>query len=48
MLRDPTCVAHAEDLQAGSSYNIPANTQQAFGKGLHSSTSQLMLNRFCH
>ena len=23
--------AHAEDLQAGSSYNIPANTQQAFG-----------------
>jgi pyruvate/2-oxoglutarate/acetoin dehydrogenase E1 component len=31
MLRDPTCVAHAEDLQAGSSYNIPANTQQAFG-----------------
>ena len=31
MLRDPTTVAHAEDLQAGSSYNIPANTQQAFG-----------------
>lgn len=31
MVRDPTCVAHAEDLQAGSSYNIPANTQQAFG-----------------
>ena len=31
MLRDPTCLAHAEDLQAGSSYNIPANTQQAFG-----------------
>ena len=25
-------VAHAEDLQAGSSYNIPANTQQAFGR----------------
>ena len=32
MLRDPTCLAHAEDLQAGSSYNIPANTQQAFGR----------------
>lgn len=31
MVRDPTVVAHAEDLQAGSSYNIPANTQQAFG-----------------
>ena len=31
MVRDPTCLAHAEDLQAGSSYNIPANTQQAFG-----------------
>ena len=31
MVRDPTCVAHAEDLQAGSSYNIPANTQQAVG-----------------
>jgi hypothetical protein len=30
-VRDPTVVAHAEDLQAGSSYNIPANTQQAFG-----------------
>merc|ERR1719261_1758932 len=32
MLRAPTCLAHAEDLQAGSSYNIPANTQQAFGR----------------
>lgn len=31
MLRDPTTTAHAEDLQAGSSYNVPANTQQAFG-----------------
>ena len=42
LLRDPTCVAHAEDLQAGSSYNIPANTQQAFGRGgtfLHFSAS---------
>ena len=32
MLRDPTTVIHAEDLQAGSSYNIPALTQQTFGK----------------
>jgi len=32
MIRDPTCVVHAEDLQAGSSYNIPAMTQQTFGK----------------
>jgi hypothetical protein len=23
MLRDPTTTAHAEDLQAGSSYNVP-------------------------
>jgi len=30
MLRDPTTTIHAEDLQAGSSYNIPAGTQQAF------------------
>jgi len=29
MLRDPTTVIHAEDLQAGSSYNIPKLTQQA-------------------
>lgn len=32
MLRDPTVVIHAEDLQAGSSYNIPKLTQQTFGK----------------
>lgn len=32
MLRDPTTTIHAEDLQAGSSYNIPAFTQQTFGK----------------
>ena len=32
MLRDPTTVIHAEDLQAGSSYNIPKLTQQTFGK----------------
>merc|ERR1719231_1713047 len=32
MLRDPTTVIHAEDLQAGSSYNIPKMTQQTFGK----------------
>jgi len=31
MLRDPTTTANAEDLQAGSSYKVPANTQQAFG-----------------
>eukprot|EP00640_Fibrocapsa_japonica_P000566 CAMPEP_0113943642 /NCGR_PEP_ID=MMETSP1339-20121228/26943_1 /TAXON_ID=94617 /ORGANISM="Fibrocapsa japonica" /LENGTH=806 /DNA_ID=CAMNT_0000948579 /DNA_START=83 /DNA_END=2503 /DNA_ORIENTATION=- /assembly_acc=CAM_ASM_000762 len=31
MLRDPTTTIHAEDLQAGSSYNIPALTQQSFG-----------------
>jgi hypothetical protein len=28
MLRDPATVIHAEDLQAGSSYNIPKLTQQ--------------------
>lgn len=32
MVRDPTTVIHAEDLQAGSSYNIPKMTQQTFGK----------------
>ncbi len=32
MVRDPTTVMHAEDLQAGSSYNIPKLTQQTFGK----------------
>eukprot|EP01038_Epipyxis_sp_PR26KG_P005202 gene5202-7240_t len=32
MVRDPTTVIHAEDLQAGSSYNIPKLTQQSFGK----------------
>ena len=31
MIRDPTTVIHAEDLQAGSSYNIPKLTQQTFG-----------------
>jgi 2-oxoisovalerate dehydrogenase E1 component len=32
MQRDPTTTIHAEDLQAGSSYNIPKLTQQTFGK----------------
>lgn len=32
MIRDPTTCIHAEDLQAGSSYNIPKMTQQTFGK----------------
>jgi len=32
MIRDPTTTMHAEDLQAGSSYNIPKLTQQTFGK----------------
>lgn len=31
MLRDPMTTIHAEDLQAGSSYDIPALTQQTFG-----------------
>ncbi len=31
MVRDPATVIHAEDLQAGSSYNIPFLTQQTFG-----------------
>ena len=31
MLRDPTTTIRAEDLQAGSSYNIPKLTQQTFG-----------------
>ena len=31
MLRDPTTTCHAEDLQAGSSYNIPKLTQQTYG-----------------
>merc|ERR1712087_374107 len=31
MRRDPTTVMHAEDLQAGSSYNIPKLTRQTFG-----------------
>ena len=30
MLRDPKTTIHAEDLQAGSSYNIPKLTQQTF------------------
>lgn len=32
MLLDPSTTIHAEDLQAGSSYNIPKLTQQTFGK----------------
>merc|ERR1711990_1400831 len=32
MLRDPTTTIHAEDLQAGSSYDIPKLTQQTFGQ----------------
>ncbi|KAJ1485364.1 pyruvate dehydrogenase [Baffinella frigidus] len=32
MLRDPMTTCHAEDLQAGSSYDIPKLTQQTFGK----------------
>ncbi|KAG5175793.1 pyruvate dehydrogenase [Tribonema minus] len=32
MVRDPTTTIHAEDLQAGSSYDIPKLTQQTFGK----------------
>jgi pyruvate/2-oxoglutarate/acetoin dehydrogenase E1 component len=31
MLRDPKTTIHAEDLQAGSSYDIPKMTQQTFG-----------------
>ena len=31
MIRDPKTTCHAEDLQAGSSYNIPKLTQQTFG-----------------
>jgi len=31
MMRDPMTTIHAEDLQAGSSYNIPKLTQQTFG-----------------
>lgn len=31
-MRDPTTTIHAEDLQAGSSYNIPKLTQQTFGR----------------
>jgi len=32
MIRDPKVVIHAEDLQAGSSYDIPKLTQQTFDK----------------
>jgi TPP-dependent pyruvate/acetoin dehydrogenase alpha subunit/pyruvate/2-oxoglutarate/acetoin dehydrogenase E1 component len=32
MLRDPTVTMHAEDLQAGSSYDIPKLTQQTYGQ----------------
>jgi TPP-dependent pyruvate/acetoin dehydrogenase alpha subunit/pyruvate/2-oxoglutarate/acetoin dehydrogenase E1 component len=32
MLRDPMTTIKAEDLQAGSSYNIPKLTQQTFGR----------------
>ena len=31
MVRDPMTTIHAEDLQAGSSYDIPRQTQQTFG-----------------
>mmetsp|Transcript_20399 Transcript_20399/g.26454 ORF Transcript_20399/g.26454 Transcript_20399/m.26454 type:complete len:785 (-) Transcript_20399:426-2780(-) len=31
MIRDPSTTIHAEDLQAGSSYDIPKLTQQSFG-----------------
>merc|ERR1712157_301046 len=32
MLRDPATTIHVEDLQAGSSYDIPKLTQQTYGK----------------
>jgi len=32
LLRDPTTTIHAEDLQAGSSYDIPKLTQQTYGQ----------------
>merc|ERR1719333_1888610 len=32
ILRDPTTTIHAEDLQAGSSYDIPKLTQQTYGQ----------------
>jgi TPP-dependent pyruvate/acetoin dehydrogenase alpha subunit/pyruvate/2-oxoglutarate/acetoin dehydrogenase E1 component len=32
MLRDPTTTIHAEDLQAGSSYDLPKLTQQTYGQ----------------
>lgn len=32
MLRDPSTTMHAEDLQAGSSYDIPKLTQQTYGQ----------------
>ena len=32
MVRDPRTTIHAEDLQAGSSYDIPRQTQQTFGE----------------
>jgi len=32
MLRDPSTTIHAEDLQAGSSYDIPKLTQQTYGQ----------------
>jgi len=32
MLRDPSTTMHAEDLQAGSSYDIPKLTQQTYGE----------------
>ena len=32
MLRDPRTTIHAEDLQAGSSYDIPKLTQQTYGQ----------------
>merc|ERR1712147_244238 len=32
MIRDPKTTCHAEDLQAGSSYDIPKLTQQTYGQ----------------
>merc|ERR1711937_25021 len=32
MVRDPRTTIHAEDLQAGSSYDIPRQTQQTYGQ----------------
>ena len=40
MLRDPTTTIHAEDLQAGSSYDIPKLTQQTYGQIRAAASSQ--------